>query len=79
MAGDRREPAFARRCPTWMNFSLYDATPKDSPRLFIGLVAGALTAMAVMLVAVQSVPLKKAGVTTAQAPSTASAVTSAAQ
>lgn len=42
-----------------MHFSLYDATPKDSPRLFIGIVAGALTAMALMLVAVESVPEKK--------------------
>ena len=41
-----------------MHFSLYDAAPKDSPRLFIGIVAGALTAMALMLVAVESVPEK---------------------
>ena len=79
MAGDRREPASPRRCPVVMRFSLYDATPKDSPRLFIGLVAGALAAMAVMLVAVQSVPQKKAGVTTSPAHSSSAAVTSAAQ
>lgn len=55
-----------------MHFSLYDATPKDSPRLFIGIVAGALTAMALMFVAVESVPEKKPAsdeTKTAQAPS----------
>jgi hypothetical protein len=42
-----------------MHFSLYDATPKDSPRLFMGLIAGVLTATALMFVAVESVPEKK--------------------
>jgi hypothetical protein len=53
-----------------MPFSLYDATPKDSPRLFIGIVAGALTAMALMLVAVESVPEKKPEKTGPQADTT---------
>jgi hypothetical protein len=58
-----------------MHFSLYDAAPKDSPRLFIGLIASALAGMGLMLAIVHAVPEKKAGVTTSQAPSTASAVT----